>query len=261
MPVPVWLAMLGGGVLVLMLTSRRRTPKIYARRDTGTRFARALWRAATGAHMDGKLRTDAGWWERGKVDLTPNKKAPRWAYLPRGVRALIRWGSAAGLALWLWGYASAPSITGAVTLVGLAVLVGLIGRNTYRRVKSSRFEARYVLPIHEALAKRVGIEPGTKAAEWVHVPPDFRTNPRAVVMLVVPPQFTGSPQLRQEINTTVAGRLGVNLYDLDIEYNLGSATPHITFGMATAADPRFRVVVDEDQAAGADQPTRRQKGA
>jgi hypothetical protein len=242
-PIPVWLGILAALVLLMSLRGgRRRTPRIYARQaGVGNRLGKAIWRSATGAHMDGELRTDAGWWERGKKDLTRNEKAPRWAYLPRGVRALIRWGVLLAAVLWIWGYIEVPGITGVVTLVLVAGMLALAIRQALRRRAHGAWRSRHVVPLAADVAPLVGWDQAkVKPDEWINLPRTLGRDFQHPVVLLLPPGFWGSQDQRMRVDAAVAGRIGVPLSDLEIHYETDGDKPRVTYTQYAATDPALR---------------------
>lgn len=239
-PAPWWLLMLGVGVLLMALSSSR-APVVKTReggRAPGGR--RVLWRFATGAHLDGQTRTDAGWWSRGRADMTTIKKAPRWSFLPRGVRALIRLGVLGLAVLFTWGYTAggAPLVAAWLAVGTLAVVAAAFAPTRIRRARHRR---RYVLPIHKALRRLVGHEDKTRPEDWITLPRHFaRTG--AVIRLELPAAFPDSPQLRQGINNAVVNNCGLSLHELDIAYEVTAQSPHVTFTSVDAADRYLRPV-------------------
>jgi len=239
-----WLLLLGVGVLLAAL-SGSKAPVIKTRdggKSPGGR--RVLWRFVSGAHLDGQTRTDAGWWSRGRHDLTTAKKAPRWAYLPRGVRSLIRWAVLTVLVLFLLGY-----LLGSTTALVLAwITVGAVALTVAalapRRISRIRHYRRHVLPVHKALRKLVGHEEDTQPGDWISIPRHYSRS-GAVIRLDLPGAFPDTPQLRQGINNAVTNNLGLRLHELEIAYEVTAQHPHVKFTSVDAADRYLRAVDNE----------------
>lgn len=72
-------------------------------------FGRVLWRFFTGAHMDGEIRTDAGWFKPGSAN---HRNATWWTIKPRFHRMLWRVIPVAAIVGWLTAYHYAPTVRG-----------------------------------------------------------------------------------------------------------------------------------------------------
>jgi hypothetical protein len=202
---------------------------------------RVLWRFATGAHLDGQLRTDAGWIKRGEQDLTPNQKASPWARLPRATRAGIRWGAVAGIALRSWGTVTGSSIPGTIAeIAGIgAVCAALIMAPL--AVRRAQHRRRWVLPLFRSIGKLVGWTASTRPESVITIPRNFK-RVGSVIRLAFPADWADSAQHRQAVNNAVVNNLGLYSHELDIRYTAEPAAAYATFTVADAAERYLRVV-------------------
>jgi hypothetical protein len=230
------------GLLFMVMGGRRRRPVIKAVNSRGG-SVRVLWRFGTGAHLDGQLRTDAGWWSAGHRDLTMTLKAPRWAYLPRATRAGIRWACLAVLTAFVWSEVTGSILAPVLLWAAVAGLLGWLGWTVPRQISKARFHRCWVLPVHTALAKIVGWDDKTRPERWVSIPRNFRDK-GAVIRLVFPDGWPDTPQHRQAVNNAVTNNLELNLHELETAWWQGEH-PSVTFTVIDAADRYLRVVKDQ----------------
>lgn len=249
-PVWGWFGLLGVGLLLAMLAPRHRHQTVVkARGLSGERRGPlpVLWRLLTGAHLDGKLRTDATWWLRGHNDLSQNKRAPKWAYLPRAARMGIRWGSAVFLAWFVAGWISDRTTTVVITVVLVLLAAGIVALLSIRRRRAAARMAAFVLPLHQALAKRVGHPDTIKPHEWIAIPRDFETADDAVIRLNLPPEFVATPAMQATVSETVVSKLGIELAEFDVRFHTTGHRPFVTYTRAVPAGSvreHLRVVQD-----------------
>lgn len=70
-------------------------------------FGQFAWRYFSGQHLDGKVRTNAGWFTRGTI---PSDRLTWWTGMPIFSRILFRWGSIAIPVMLFVGYQHAPVV-------------------------------------------------------------------------------------------------------------------------------------------------------
>jgi hypothetical protein len=167
---------------------------------------RLAWRFATGAHLDGKIRTDAGWFARGTKVLHPTGRASRWAHMPRAHRAAWRVGillavvlSVAGLVL--DAAVAVPAILGA----GVAA-AALGGWRLVRTVRYWRHNRRVVGPLARALALPLQ-STSPEVERKLHVPLNYQ-HKEAAVRVGLPDHWQGSDPQREAVARIVGQRLG-----------------------------------------------------
>ncbi len=207
---------------------------------------RVLWRFATGAHLDGLIRTDAGWLTAGTRALTLTGRASRWAYRPRLYRAAIRHAVALTATAEAVGYLYAPTPTLTATAV-CTTAAGTYGTvRAVRTVRTLRHDRLYVRPLARALAGHLGYPTGTGRPDWLTVPLDWRTPDydrpdHGAIVVSLPAGFDDTPEVRRGITRTVAGRLGVGSGDLDPTWDMTGAAPTVRYRLAPRPPARVEL--------------------
>jgi hypothetical protein len=190
-----------------------------------------LWRLVSGAHLDGKVRTDAGWWVPGVKRVGSGGPVGRWCYRPRIQRAGIRWAVLAVVVAGLVGLAIRPAIVAGAAVVAGVGLAAWLGWRTWRTVRHFRHRRRYVVPLWRVLARVIGVAPTTRPEEHLEIPLDFATNEHAAVVVRMADGFEVTATSRKKVTETVAAKLGIAVGDLDADYQL-VGTPTATFRIA-----------------------------
>jgi len=166
-----------------------------------------FWRWFTGAAMDGLYRTDAGWFTRGKRAYHKLGRVYSWHYLPRLVRAAVRWaltvyvlGTAVGLALNLW---LTVGLSGAV-LAGVLTIVSLVGIKRARRYWRN---VRTVTPLSQALGLRLDVA-AQEMEKYLFLPKDYHTIKKGKIgKLVLPGHFGGTPGERAQVEQVISAKI------------------------------------------------------
>lgn len=200
-------------------------------------LGRLAWRWFTGAHLDGRIRTDAGWLAPGSRALTVTGRAGRWAHRPRAHRAGVRLAVTLALAVALAGWRYVPTLTlaaGATLAAGGATWSTWRG---YRWARSWQHGRRYVRPVAVALAGRLGYPASTPPAAWLTVPPTWR-NPNhddpdhGTIRVTLPRDLDDSTEVRRTVARLMASRLGVGPDDLDFTWHMAGPRPYLTARLA-----------------------------
>lgn len=207
-------------------------------RSVITWWFRMCWRFATGAPMDGRARTNAGWFAPGTRALTQTGRATRWAHLPRHQRAGWRFAVFAVVVAVLYGLVVAPTLTR--WLLALATLGGtaLLGWRGWRWWRVRQHVERYVRPLHVVLSTPLGLPAMTKPTDWLDIPLDFQSNEEAPVKVTLPPQFTGSAEGRRMVTDIVSDKLGLS--DFDATFHMIGAAPNVVFRLAPRPPDKVR---------------------
>lgn len=190
-----------------------------------------LWRWFSGHTWHGRYYTDAGWFRRGVRVLHPTGHAGRWHHLPRAQRAAIRSGSTVGVLAELYGLLTAPGLT--VVCDTMAALLGL-SWGSWRAVlavRSWRHVRRWVRPLHEALAPKLGIPAITRPQDWLSVPRGFTEIPDATIRLRLPRDFTAGAEAQRFIADVVSAKLA--LEDIRVRFEM----PGIPYAVITTSVP------------------------
>lgn len=155
-----------------------------------------VWRFVAGQPLDGRYRTDAKFFRRGRKALGP--VAPgRWSYLAGGERLAVRLGVLCGVPAAGWEYWTHPTRT---TILGafLGVLGALWGvwrlREGWRRRRVYR---RYILPLHRVLEPLLGLPATARPREYIAVPETWATAEETPVRIGLPPEFNSSPAAKR----------------------------------------------------------------
>lgn len=120
-----------------------------------------IWRFITGNWLDGKTRTDARWFGRGRKSVAtwyPNPS--RWSMLPRAARAGIRLSATVGtvgsLLVWLlW-----PTVFRVAAWLTAGLLVGLLVWLAWQRWQQWETNRHVLVPLAHALVPVLDMPPG-----------------------------------------------------------------------------------------------------
>lgn len=158
----------------------------------GTRFV-------TGRPLDGKRRTDAGFFRRGVEVKAESGHASRLAHLPYAKVAALRLGATATGTATTVGTLVDPVATWDTWQTGIwgvsAWGVYAVGEKAYRY---SHFR-QYVQPVADVVGPRVGWSKTTAARSWVDVPHGHREDPEKVVVLRFPKGFALTEAKKKEL--------------------------------------------------------------
>jgi hypothetical protein len=167
---------------------------------------RLIWRYLSGAHLDGKYRTDAGWLTRGTKVLHPTGRASKWAHMPRLHRAAWRW----GVPLVIVALAVIVVVLGAFGLPVLGALaLAAVVFGTWRLVRLCRYwrhNRRVVVPVAKALAMPLQTTSG-EVERALHVPLNHG-HKDAEVRVALPDHWQGTDPQREAVARIISHRLG-----------------------------------------------------
>lgn len=202
-----------------------------------------LWRFLSGAHLDGRVRTNAGWFASGTRLTHGNHRATRWAYLPRAKRAGYRIGAVGLLWALVTAYAVAPRTTLAVLSAAVVLGVGWAGWTTWVRFRRWNHDRRVVTPLHSAAAALLQWPGHDRPTQLVQVPLNY-SDPDAVVRIAIPDQWQGTDEQRYALTTLVERRLGgewdatwhLKRSPLSVELTPAPAPPRVAPFSAMRAD-------------------------
>lgn len=171
-----------------------------------------LWRFISGAHMDGRPRTDSGWTRPASRVLTATGQASWWAHQTRARRAGCR-AAAVGLvlgeaAMWLLVRPEAA----ALSLIVAAGLLGLGGWAVARRIRLARHRRTLIRPMSEALAPYLGTTPRSVETRLT-VRRDYADakGGELVASLGLPDHFAATAPQKSQVVEVARARLGVDL--------------------------------------------------
>ncbi|GAA1403891.1 hypothetical protein GCM10009613_65620 [Pseudonocardia kongjuensis] len=187
---------------------------------------RALCRFISGRPLLGDSRTDATFWRSARRQpIEVAGETGKWSYLAGWQRSAARIGAlliAVGVGLLV-----RPDLVLALGL-GLAALALVWG--TYgakRSVETRGHRTRYLWPLHEALRGAVR-QTATRPEQWLHIPPDFKSNPGAELRIDLPPAYDGSDGVQNHVKTVVRNKLGLE-GDTVFAFHTEGNKPYVTF--------------------------------
>lgn len=219
-----------GGLGVVTIT----TAGLWLRHMVKTHGAAVLaWRYLSGHHLDGKHRTDAGWFERGTKPMTHNRRAGAWSHMPRAQRAGIRWAAFGGPVLALWLYFAHPLV--GLTVLGVPVLGSLAGGSywTARHLRRRAVHVDTLRPLYEAITPLTGHPPAEPAYNWISLKGVIDTpNPddaNGVLRIAFPREFSGASDLKTSVLRAAEVKLDV---DLKASWKLAGRKPYAEFTRA-----------------------------
>lgn len=173
--------------------------------------ARVAWRFATGHHLDGKRRTDAGFLRRGVRTFDPTGRASRWAHLPHAHRAGIRWAVSVLACSLIWGAHTHPLATVvALALLGAAgAVMGVV--RAWRAVVMLRHRHQLESPLALALSPVLAVTPQVAGAALAvtHGYADTKGG-EPVARLELPSHFHADSDQQRRIESLFESRLGVD---------------------------------------------------
>ncbi|MFK4091102.1 hypothetical protein ACI2LF_43755 [Kribbella sp. NPDC020789] len=205
------------------------------RQMAGRLMWRVVWglikvvvRFITGAPLDGRHTTDATFFSAGteQVDRKGHyfglKRATWWSMLPGYKRAVARFVAiAAAGAAWQWRTQAAVTL-----VVVLGVFLGVLVWRAIDGAMHWNHRRRYVYPLHEVLAHRVGHGVDVRPEEWLHIPTDF-TDQSAVIELEMPSSYDSDQT--PDVVKKVTDKLGISPADLDVSAQMVGSAPSVRF--------------------------------
>lgn len=203
---------------------------------------RVVYRFVTGAHLDGKPRTDATAFRRGTKVLAPNGRTIKWSYLSRAERAAWRLGTLAVVSSGGYGMAVAPTVTVDSIYAAGAGGVAYGAHRTRRAVRRRKHYREWVRPLHKALAASptlapLGISTWTDPDTYLSVPVDYATNDQAEVRMKLPEDFSGGV-LKTETERIIRDKLGIS--DAIVKWRVAGREPYMTIQIAPQPPKRVK---------------------
>jgi hypothetical protein len=167
-------------------------------------FLVVVARWLTGAHPDGKPRTDAGWFRWGRKPLTRTGHALHHWHRPRSHRLFIHCALTGAPVAVIWGLvayrAAAESVLG-------CALAGVLAWVAWRIVARRRHR-NWLMPLHQAAHDRVGIARAAAASSWIKLELD-RDKAVTGVTLSLPEGWPPEPKDREWLEGVAALKLGI----------------------------------------------------
>ncbi len=182
---------------------------------------RTLWRWNTGSPMDGKVRSDPGWFTWGVNEFHKSGKVYSWHRLPR----IYRMGVRQGINLYLVGVplcliflgAEATEYLYAVLTVSLAGLGGWLGVQRGRRYLRN---SRTVTPLAQALSLKFGVSPGV-AEKSLHFEKGWQSVKEGRLLVVdIPAHYAAVEGERAVVESVISARIG---RDADYKWHTSKA--------------------------------------
>ncbi|MFR9806454.1 hypothetical protein ACL02T_29820 [Pseudonocardia sp. RS010] len=190
------------------------------------RVVRTVGRFIAGRPMSGERRTDATFWRNGRRQpLEIEGETGKWSYLAGWRRAAIR--LAGILAVTGLAYLVVPELVLVLACVFGALTLLWGGYGAHRGVQTHGHRTRYLGPLHDALSGAVG-QTATRPEQWIHVPPDFKSNPGADMRLDLPAKYDGSDGIANHVKTVVRNKLGLES-DTVFSFHTEGNEPYVTF--------------------------------
>jgi hypothetical protein len=180
---------------------------------------RLLWHFVAGHPLDGHYRTDARFWRRGRKPLG-KVEVSRWSYLAGWERAAVRLAVVAGVPAAVWQYLTHPTRTLAVA-AAVGVLAALWaswrGYQALRRFGAYR---RYVKPLDAVLRPLLGRPATVRPADYIEVPPTYRTKEETPAVIRLPREFNPSPASKELVAGAALQKLGLNEDNTDVIFRM-----------------------------------------
>lgn len=214
-------------------------------------LAVGVGRFLIGQDADGVRRTDATFLRRGRWVLPAvDGRVPRSAYLPGWRRIAERWGALGVLAGGSYAWWHDPETVLGVAEYGGAAALGLaaVGGGAYGYMTRRQRELlrEWVVPLHEALARPLGIPEQTDPRRYLHVPVDFMDDD-ALIRVDVPAHLRFDEQVVAEL---IVKKLG--LEQVSIGWQRAGRDPHLIVRkrnlppkMLRLSDPGVREILEE----------------
>lgn len=132
------------------------------------------WRFNTGAHMDGKPKTDARWFAGGTRTLVADETASWWCYRPRFVRMVMRWVLSIMALLVAYTAALMVIVGDPEKLLRLVIVIASItaivwGYWRYKTRDKRRVRKFYTEPLGLHIAPYLGWPTTAPLRKWLHV--------------------------------------------------------------------------------------------
>jgi hypothetical protein len=201
----IWLVILGVTAAAIAVS--------WLRAIIGAHGGHAIaWRFISGAHLDGRNRTDATWTRPAAKVLHQTGHASWWAHQPRLHRAGYRLAAlsvAAGLAAAWW--LARPLLP----WLGLGLAAAAVAGAAWaaaRTIPGARHRRRLLRPMSAALAPFLGTTPRAVEARLA-VRRDFADCPGGehVASLGLPGHWAATPDQKARVEQVIAARLGIEL--------------------------------------------------
>jgi hypothetical protein len=183
--------------------------------------SKIIVRFAVGLPLDGKHRTDCGFFRKGNKAYHSSGHATKWAHLPHYKRMLIRWTIVTFVVLLVIGYLKERTIT--VAGFVLSIFAGLIflSFSAIRKVQNHQHTATFHTPMSAALSPMLGVSQSV-VDDTLSIRSDYsKAKPgEKLGTLVLPDAFAANPTQKEQIEHLITSRMG---YDLFLKWNMSHA--------------------------------------
>lgn len=197
-------------------------------------IVRVVYRYLSGRPLDGRIRTDCGYFRPGTKILTKNGHASRWAHRPGWYRQAWRLGIPTLVLALLVAYSQAPRLTVFLLVLGLTGTGYLLGRKVYRKALTWTYDRKVVKPLAAALEPYTGL-PATDCRAGMLLP----TEAHPEIRVPLAPHHSGTRAALEDIARITRQRLGG---EWDTEVNLRQAPFYLRFTPTPA--PPEKVTLD-----------------
>ncbi|NEC12533.1 DUF87 domain-containing protein [Streptomyces sp. SID8014] len=214
-------------------------------------LAVGVGRFLVGQDADGVRRTDATFLRPGRWVLPAVEgRVPRSAYLPGWRRIAERWGVLGALAGGSYAWWHDPEMVLGIAEYGGAAVAGLAaaGGGVYGFLTRRQRELmrEWVVPLHQALARPLGVPEQTDPRRYLHVPLDFMDDD-AQIRVDVPAHLRFDEQVVAEL---IVKKLG--LEQVSVGWQRAGRDPHLTVRkrnlppkVLRLSDPGVREILEE----------------
>lgn len=183
-------------------------------------FLVAAGRVLTGAHPDGKLRTDAGWFRPGSEPLTRTGHALRYWHRPRAHRAVINLLVIAGVLEVAWGWIHHRTVTEDVLAAAAAAWLA----RGFWRLTARRRRRTWVVPLHLRTHEIAGIPKAAAAASWITVEVDG--NAVQAAYFTLPQGWPADDKDKQRLVAIASATCGLEAPE--VSWRLAGPDPRLT---------------------------------
>jgi len=190
-----------------------------------------VWRFFTGQHLDGQRRTDAMYRYRGDRPMRGVSRATKWQYRAGYERQLIRLAWLFGVLLFPLAWFTYNDLTRVVIFFLVTSYLSWKVCQLWMWVTRFQYTRNWVVPLHLALHREIGIRADIAPEDWIHIPQNFRVSYEAQAIIDLPMGYNRTAaKARDAIIQIVSWKLG--LYDLVPHWRLEGRTPHLILNRA-----------------------------
>jgi hypothetical protein len=193
----------------------------------------------TGHYMNGKHRTDAGWFTKGEHVVNGNYQgnASPWAHRPRGHRAIVRTSLTAAVLAALYGWFAARFLTEAGLAAGTVAGVAAGQYTVRRKIRTASHKRNLTDPLIAALAGHFG-QSCESLDGSVSILPDYARagNSQEIGTIILPDNYNASPEERGAMEHLLTSRLGIS-----VDYHWDTAKRPMALRLTKTPVPPSRV--------------------